>query len=216
MAFSPNLPAVDAKIRDFPQQMQDNFTAIADGNSSFAPAKLHLTVQGGNPTLFDNTVILFSKDSSTESALFLKNDADDVIQMTDQEYLGGASQKIKAASIRFGSGTVDNNQNAMCTAWGLFTSNGTLTAGYNLGNCTHTLNSGIYTVNFSGITLANANYVAIPSVFSDSLNESLSINVMKTAGNAPTTTTFKVIIRTQGASPSVVDEKFMVIVFGGL
>jgi hypothetical protein len=205
MAFSPSLPADDAKIRDFPQQMRDNFTAIDNGDTSFAPDKLNLSVQGANPTLLDNAVILYSKDSSSESALYLKNDADDVIQMTDQEYLGGASQKMKAASIRFGSGTVDNAQTNMVTAWARFNSGGTLSAGYRI--TTSRDSQGIYSIAFSP-ALSNTNYAVAATAESNDVKPETATVYSKTVNG------FKIQIK--DIAEDFKDRACMVIVCGGL
>lgn len=211
MAFSPSLPADDAKIRDFPQQMRDNFTAIDTGDTSFAPDKLNLSVQGGDPTLLNNSIILYSKDSSSESALYAKNDANDTLQLTDQEYLGGASQKIKAASIRFGSGTVDNTQTAMCTAWGIFTSGGATTAAYNCSAATNG-GTGLYRITF-GTTLSNANYAVVCT--SQKAVADDNCRVINVVNSSKTTTRFDIEIRR--ASDGVVqNQAFSIMVFGGL
>jgi hypothetical protein len=205
MAFSPSLPADDAKIRDFPQQMRDNFTAIDNGDTSFAPDKLNLSVQGSDPSLLNNAVILYSKDSSSESALYLKNDADDVLQMTDQEYLGGASQKMKAASIRFGAGTIDNNQNAMVNAWGRFNSAGTLSAGYRITTSRDT--QGIYSVAFTS-AMANTNYAAVATAESNDVKPETATVYAKTVNG------FKIQIK--DIAEDFKDRACMVIICGGL
>lgn len=214
MAFSPSLPADNSKVRNFPSEIRDNFTAIDNGDDSFAPDRLNLSVQGSNPTLLDNAIILYSKDSSSESALYAKNDADDVIQMTDQEYIGGASQKMKAVSIRFGTGTIDNNQNAMCTAWGRFNTSGGTVAAY---NCTAARTStGFFTITFD-TAMANANYsVVVHSMATATLDEFTTLaSVRKYSTNAPTTTAFKIkIVDTPNYSP--INAEFSIMVFGGV
>lgn len=206
--FDGSQPANDSKIRDFPSLVRDNFNAIVEGDSTASLTKANLTVQGGNPTLIANKLILFAKDSNSESALFVKNDADDTLQLTDQEFLGGETQKVKAASIQFGTKTIENNQNAMCTAWGYFSSSGTTVAAYNC-SCTRTADPGKYRITFDS-ALANANYAAVCMSGRTVANPrviNLDLNETKTAS--------KFDIQIRNSSESLLNEPFSVIVFGG-
>jgi hypothetical protein len=181
--FDGSQPANDSKIRDFPSLVRDNFNAIIEGNSTAALTKATLAVQGGDPTLITDKLIVFAKDSNSESALFVKNDADDTLQLTDQEYLGGASQKIKAASIRFGAGTVDNNQNAMVTAWGRIATSGSVSAAYNMtsSKVTNSPSPLDYYYQVTFVTpMANANYAAIVTAESNDVKPETATVYSKT------------------------------------
>ena len=217
MAFDKTLPANSTKLRNAPTVLTDNFAAIEEADSSFKPYAINL--QDRNPlavandpaTISGSSIIYVKQDGSGNPELYSKDGSGNILQMTSGGLLGGPSTAIKGSTIRFGSSTRTNNQNAMVSAWAYVSSAGAVLAGNGIASVTHTASTGVYQLNFTASHMANSNYgVQVTPYRNSSTNIIAQVDIQVTYNTS--SFTIRINERSGGSSR---DAPFSVAVFGG-
>lgn len=192
-----NEPADDSLIRDFPSLVRDNFRTIQDGGSTFTVTQFNYAEQGSDPSLLASNFRTYAKNDGTTTSLYGINPDGNVIQFSEEDYLGGTGQKIALSAISFNK-TTDYDSNFFVNAYAQVNSSGTVVIEEEM---TIVKVSNDYTCTFS-TARANANYAVIATPIKASAGTG-SLGVY-----AITTTEF--VIRSSGS------QGFSVAVIGGL
>ena len=190
-------PADDSLIRDYPQLARDNFQTIQDGGDTFTVTQFNYAEQGGDASLLASNFRTYAKNDGTTTSLYGINPLGNVIQFSDEEYLGGTAQKLALSGISFDK-TTDYDSNFFINAYAQVNSSGTVVIQEEI---TIVKASNDYTCTFS-TARANANYAVIATPIRASAGTG-SLGVY-----AITTTEF--VIR------SSANQGFSVAVIGGL
>lgn len=217
MAFDKTLPNNQTKIRNYPTVLTDNFAGIQEGDESFQPWQLNMidrdSVAGApppasDPTRIDDTMIIFSKeDGAANTELFVMDDNNtaNIIQFTENGYLGSQYTNVGMDSFSFDGGTTTYNENNIVSAYGLVASNGTA---YAISGATSSrASTGVYSITFS-TARSNANYCPVITT----ADAGSSIRCAKITGL--TTSGFSLDIR--NGSNSLRDCDFSFHVVGGI
>lgn len=149
-------PADDSLIRDYPQLARDNFQTIQDGGDSFTVTQFNYEEQGGDSSLLASNFRTYAKSDGTTTSLHGINPLGNVIQFSDEEYLGGTGQKLALSAISFDK-TTDYDSNFFINAYAQVNSSGTVVIEEEI---TIVKVSNDYTCTFS-TARANANYAII-------------------------------------------------------
>lgn len=216
MVWDETLPSNATKIRNYPQVLTDNFTAIEQGDISLKHWQVNLIERNAvpgpianDPTRADDTMIFYSKqDSSGETEAFIMDDRSpsaNIIQLTQDGSMGSVNTSMFTSGIKFDT-TLTYTQNNMVTAAGSVSSAG---AGLGLFNCTTAGGSGEYTITFTN-AMANTNYHVIATARMSGANHQRVACWRNKTVNA-----VEITIRRTDQSGSFEAEQFDFVIIGG-
>lgn len=196
-AWDRDEPADDSLIRDYPSLARDNFRTIQDGGDSFAVVQFNYAEQAGNSALLADSFRMFAKNDGVTTSLYGINPLGNVIQFTDEEYLGGIAQKIALSSISFDK-TTEYDSNFFINAYAQVNTSGTVVIQEGI---TIVKSSNDYTCTFT-TARANANYA-------------VNVTPIRTSGSTGSVGVYA-ITATEFVIRSASSQGFSVIVNGGL
>lgn len=228
MAWDKTLPNNATKIRNYPSVLTQNWEAIEEGDITLQQWQINLIERNAvpgpissDPSREDDVMILYSKqDASAETESFILDDRNpaNVIQITEDGYLGSLTQQVSASNVRFDAPIApatyqaEYGINQMLTAYGRFNSAGTLASGFNMAGAAKAGNT--YTVTVAADVLLNSNYILLlTSSTPDDSSERVINYISKGVPAAGVATTITLAI-TSGSGSSR-SQAFQVVVIGG-
>lgn len=221
MAFDVTKPADTQKIRLGPADIRANFAAIQTGDSTFLPDWFNLAVQGGDPGALASAGRIYTKvGTGPDPDLYYQDASGNVIAITQNGSLGGASVDLTTNSITIGPNSTLIEENQFIVAWGKFNSSGTFVNGVNMATTGGTANpsTGVYNVDVNADKLFTADYSVYGSCIDTSASSSTSYRgVVPNLIPAPvpaTPTTIQIHIRSGNGLTGNIDFFFVYVVGG--
>jgi hypothetical protein len=238
MVWNKDKPSDQEKIHDLGSVIRPNWKAIEQASDSDTDAqKLKLwavnLVDRSQPVVTgpvvpnkigDNAAannaeagqVYCHNDGTFNELFFIGSDVTTPateIQLTQDNKLGSKTTQAVVTDVTFGTDTLLNNQNAMCTAWSYVVVVGSaINVQTNYGMSWTRTSTGVYKATFTVNQVTNANYAVIGTAVAPAGDTAL--NVSLDGSKTRDTTTFSIDIR-RSESNSTRDRSFMVAVFGG-
>lgn len=214
--FDVDAPNQADKIRNWPTQVTENWTAIVEGDSTFTQERINISSGGGTPTTQDGMIRLFSAlddQDPARSQLWYKNEAGTAVQITETLGIGSITTTTYADSISF-----DNSLyywgNLFCSARGSISSSALVEQDEGIDSATHD-GTGEYTVLIeAGRLLVDSYQVLVNPLSTSTTNAYIAVVSVKPVPVSITTTSIEIKIWnvTTGA---LADRSFEIVIMGG-
>lgn len=224
MAWDKTLPTNSTKIRDYPDVLTNNFTAIEEGVTTLQNWKFNLIQRNAipsapavTPARIDNVMQLFAKqNAASRTDLYVLDDraTANTIQITQDGKLGGQSQDVRTAGIFFGSDTLSHGAWSVPNIVGSVINTGSGT--YSIAGWSQGLASAAV------VTISSIDYVRVTFAGSRITNTNYVVQVTPTQGTSNTriaawknklTTSVDIRITNQNSSDE--DASFDIVIWGG-
>lgn len=211
MVWNASRPADSDRIRLSAGLIRDNWQAIETGTVPYDT--ISLQNQASFPALAGyNRLYGYTNPNSGQVELCSVNPANQIVLLTEGGKLGSIGQNAVFANATMASftlGAIPNPQNAFCTAWVTFESDGTILQSYNVASITKG-STGFYRINLPFV-LSTKDYCAVGMAYESGGTN--STRVMQVTNQ--TTSNITVRIQRTNQDGSYQDSAGYLALFGG-